>query len=168
MQKKGFIDVNYISAKIRFVYKSKRGTMYSFILKLQSLVHHEGSRYYMRPCCLFLSLSYNSRLVKRVRLESNWIVQNIFFFFLLDKDVTSCLVCKTLVNQIETTITDPTNEQAIADAVKGVCDLLFPNNMDNQNSCKAQIDNFIPVIVETIVNNFGNPDAICTALTLCP
>ena len=91
-----------------------------------------------------------------------------FFFFLLDKDVTSCLVCKTLVNQIETTITDPTNEQAIADAVKGVCDLLFPNNMDNQNSCKAQIDNFIPVIVETIVNNFGNPDAICTALTLCP
>ena len=69
--KKGFIDVNYISAKIRFVYKSKRGTMYSFILKLQSLVHHEGSRYYIRPCCLFLSLSYNSRLVKRVRLESN-------------------------------------------------------------------------------------------------
>ena len=90
------------------------------------------------------------------------------FLFLLDKDVTTCLLCKTLVTQIETTITDPSNEQAIADAVKGVCNLLFPNNMDNQNNCKAQIDNFLPMIVETIVTNFGNPDAICTALTLCP
>ena len=82
--------------------------------------------------------------------------------------MTSCLVCKTLVNQIETTITDPTNEQAIADAVKGVCDLLFPNNMDNQNNCKNTIDTYLPQIIDSLINNYGNPEAVCTSLNACP
>ena len=90
------------------------------------------------------------------------------FFILLEKDVTTCLLCKTLVTQVENQITDPTNEQAIADALKGGCDLLFPNNVETQNTCKALIDSFLPTIVETIINNFGNPEAICTALAQCP
>merc|ERR1712141_634685 len=82
-----------------------------------------------------------------------------------DRDVTTCLLCKVFIGQIDDTIIDPSNEQAVADALKGICGVLFPNDIDKQNNCKNVIDNSLPQIIETIVNDYGDPEAICTSLT---
>jgi len=85
-----------------------------------------------------------------------------------EKDAIPCLLCKTFIEQIDDSIIDPTNEEAVADALKEICGVLFPNDIDKQNNCKNVIDNALPQIIETIVNNYGDPNAICTSLTLCP
>ena len=49
-----------------------------------------------------------------------------------------------------------------------LCDYLYPANIDKQNNCKNVIDNSLPQIIETVVNNYGDVEKICTTLTLCP
>ena len=49
-----------------------------------------------------------------------------------------------------------------------LCDYLYPADIDKQNNCKNVIDNSLPQIIETVVNNYGDVEKICTTLTLCP
>ena len=56
----------------------------------------------------------------------------------------------------------------MADMLYPLCDYLYPADIDKQNNCKNVIDNSLPQIIETVVNNYGDVEKICTTLTLCP
>merc|ERR1711936_649747 len=85
-----------------------------------------------------------------------------------DKNETTCLVCKAFIGQIGDLIVDPSNEQAVADTLKQICDVLFPDNVDQQNNCKNTIDNSLPAIIEAIISNYVDPEALCTTFGACP
>lgn len=56
----------------------------------------------------------------------------------------------------------------VAEQLAKGCELVFPNNLDNQNNCKNMIIEYLPNIIDQIVAGVGNPTVVCTALTLCP
>merc|ERR1719510_865673 len=84
------------------------------------------------------------------------------------KNALTCTLCKSFITQVENAVTDPTNEANVANELKKVCEVIFPNNMDNQNNCKNTIDTYLPQIIDSLINNYGNPEAVCTSLSACP
>merc|ERR1711936_271766 len=77
----------------------------------------------------------------------------------------TCSLCKTVMELLDQYLTDTTNEQAIADALKEICALL-PSPLDTE--CDAMISEYTDDIIDLLVNEYLSPQQVCDALTLCP
>eukprot|EP00090_Calanus_glacialis_P013136 TRINITY_DN21764_c0_g1_i1.p2 TRINITY_DN21764_c0_g1~~TRINITY_DN21764_c0_g1_i1.p2 ORF type:complete len:105 (-),score=34.13 TRINITY_DN21764_c0_g1_i1:56-370(-) len=77
----------------------------------------------------------------------------------------TCSLCKTVMELLDQYITDTTNEEAIADALKEICALL-PAPLDAE--CDAMISEYTDDIIELLVNEYLSPQQVCDQLTLCP
>merc|ERR1711970_1611817 len=77
----------------------------------------------------------------------------------------TCSLCKTVMELLDQYLTDTTNEQAIADALKEICALL-PSPLDTE--CEAMISEYTDDIIDLLVNEYLSPQQVCDALTLCP
>merc|ERR1711892_804747 len=77
----------------------------------------------------------------------------------------TCSLCKTVMELLDQYLTDTTNEQAIADALKQICAAL-PSPLDAE--CDAMISEYTDDIIELLVNEYLSPQQVCDALSLCP
>eukprot|EP00092_Neocalanus_flemingeri_P018643 GFUD01020189.1.p1 GENE.GFUD01020189.1~~GFUD01020189.1.p1 ORF type:complete len:105 (+),score=37.65 GFUD01020189.1:31-345(+) len=77
----------------------------------------------------------------------------------------ACSLCKTVMELLDQYLTDTTNEEAIADALKQICAAL-PSPLDAE--CDAMISEYTDDIIELLVNEYLSPQQVCDALTLCP
>jgi len=71
----------------------------------------------------------------------------------------------TLMELLDETITDPTNEHQVAEFFDQICNLL-PSNV--QAECHALIMEYVDDIIELLVNEYMDPRDVCDAITLCP
>ena len=51
--------------------------------------------------------------------------------------------------------------------MEGICDVIL-NVPEDIQACKDTIDQLIPQLIEAIIRDWGNPDAICENVGLCP
>jgi hypothetical protein len=56
----------------------------------------------------------------------------------------------------------------IANAIKEVCGIVYPNNEDGKLRCEVMIEQYTPSIIELFVNSYLEPETFCTQLTMCP
>merc|ERR1719500_424944 len=80
------------------------------------------------------------------------------------KDSIQCTLCTTVMTALDSILVDPSNEQAVADALLAVC-ALIPSI---QAECEAMISEYLDDIIELIVNQYLQPAQICEAIGLCP
>jgi len=76
----------------------------------------------------------------------------------------TCSLCMTLMEVLDATITDPTNEEEVAEFLDQICSFL-PELL--QQECHALILEYTDDILELLVNQYLAPRDICAALTLC-
>merc|ERR1712215_54451 len=81
------------------------------------------------------------------------------------KNDLTCSLCKTVMELLDQYLTDTTNEQAIADALKQICAVL-PSPLDAE--CDAMIAEYTDDIIDLLVDEYLSPQRVCDALTLCP
>ena len=56
----------------------------------------------------------------------------------------------------------------IADAIKEVCVVIYPNDEEGRLRCEVMVEQYAPSIIELFVNTYLQPEPVCTLLTLCP
>ncbi len=56
----------------------------------------------------------------------------------------------------------------IANAIKEVCGIVYPNNEEGRLRCEVMIEQYTPSIIELFVNSYLQPEQFCTQLTMCP
>merc|ERR1711997_183300 len=84
------------------------------------------------------------------------------------KNEISCTSCKILVHAITNYITDPANEAALGDNLRQICSLLFANDPVTFGECDAWIVEYTDDIIELLVNQYLEPEQVCTAIEFCP
>merc|ERR1712087_704347 len=78
-----------------------------------------------------------------------------------EKNETTCTICKGFIAQINDLIVDPSNEQAVSDTLKQLCEALFADNIPALELCQNTIDASLPAIIEVILSN-SDPETVCT------
>merc|ERR1712008_28594 len=73
----------------------------------------------------------------------------------------TCSLCKTVMELLDQFLTDTTEEEAIADALKQICALL-PAPLDVE--CDAMIAEYTDDIIELLVNEYLSPQQVLTHL----
>lgn len=81
------------------------------------------------------------------------------------KNDLTCTLCMTLMEILDATITDPTNEEQVAEFLDQICNVL-PSSL--QIECHTLVTEYVDDIIELLVNQYLAPKDICDALTLCP
>merc|ERR1712200_134179 len=81
------------------------------------------------------------------------------------KNDLTCSVCMTLMELLDSTITDPTNEQQVAEFLDQICNFM-PDSLKPE--CHALIMEYTDDIIELLVNQYISPKQICDAISLCP
>ena len=84
------------------------------------------------------------------------------------KNDVSCTTCKILVHAITNFMTDPANEAALGDNLRQICSLLFANDPVTLGECDAWIVEYTDDIIELLVNQYLDPEQVCTAIEFCP
>merc|ERR1711956_114278 len=84
------------------------------------------------------------------------------------KNEVSCTTCKILVHAITNYMTDPANEAALGDSLRQICSLLFANDPTTFGECDAWIVEYTDDIIELLVNQYLDPEQVCTAIEFCP
>ena len=84
-----------------------------------------------------------------------------------EKNPTTCSICVSVITTIEETITDPENEALVTNALLEACKLLFPDEQQ-QADCINQVNIYFPDIIDTIVNDYANPQQVCELIAACP
>lgn len=77
-------------------------------------------------------------------------------------DSTSCVMCQTVMTQLENQLKDKTTQKEVVDTVKNVCHTL-PKKYDAE--CSKFIDSYATLIITLI--DTTPPKEICTHLSLC-
>lgn len=77
-------------------------------------------------------------------------------------DSTICVVCQTVMTQLEKELADKSTQKEIEDAVKNICHS-FPASFDKQ--CTKFIDNYATLIISLI--DTTPPKQICGQINLC-
>lgn len=77
-------------------------------------------------------------------------------------DSTLCVVCQTVMTQLEKELADKSTQKEIEDAVKNICHS-FPASFDKQ--CTKFIDNYATLIISLI--DTTPPKQICGQINLC-
>merc|ERR1712154_7529 len=70
----------------------------------------------------------------------------------------SCSLCKTVMELLDAYLTDPTSEQAVADALKQICSSFLPSPLDLE--CEVMIAEYTDDIIELIVNQYMDPSDV--------
>ena len=78
-----------------------------------------------------------------------------------------CESCKDLIIIIRNQLTDPKNEQAIADSLRKICTVIFPDDPTNFANCDTMIKEYTDDIIELLVNEYLDPFTVCSRLELC-
>merc|ERR1711971_1084222 len=84
------------------------------------------------------------------------------------KNEVSCTTCKILIHAITNYMTDPANEAALGDNLRQICSLLFANDPTTLGECDAWIVEYTDDIIELLVNQYLDPEQVCTAIEFCP
>jgi len=84
------------------------------------------------------------------------------------KNDVSCTTCKILVHAITNFMTDPANEATLGDNLRQICSLLFENDPVTLGECDAWIVEYTDDIIELLVNQYLDPEQVCTAIEFCP
>merc|ERR1711972_1313157 len=77
----------------------------------------------------------------------------------------SCALCMTLMEILDENITDPTNEQMVADFLDNIC-FLLPHPQEDE--CHTLISEYVDDILELLVNQYLAPQLVCDEIQLCP
>eukprot|EP00088_Acartia_fossae_P070080 TRINITY_DN9294_c0_g1_i1.p1 TRINITY_DN9294_c0_g1~~TRINITY_DN9294_c0_g1_i1.p1 ORF type:complete len:108 (-),score=16.67 TRINITY_DN9294_c0_g1_i1:4-327(-) len=77
----------------------------------------------------------------------------------------TCSLCMTLMEVLDATLTDPTNEEQVAIFLDQICAFL-PEALKSE--CDALILEYTDDIIELLVNQYLAPKDVCATLTLCP
>jgi len=87
----------------------------------------------------------------------------------LNKDYDfTCETCKIFMIVVKDTLENPSNEQAIADALRQVCSVIFPDDPVNFANCDTMIQEYTDDIIELLINQYLDPEAVCQFLNFCP
>ena len=73
-----------------------------------------------------------------------------------------------MVHAITNYMTDPANEAALGDNLRQICSLLFANDPVTFGECDAWIVEYTDDIIELLVNQYLEPEQVCTAIEFCP
>merc|ERR1712141_669001 len=84
-----------------------------------------------------------------------------------DYDFT-CETCKIFMIVVKDQLANPANEQAIADALRQVCSIIFPDDPVNFANCDTMIQEYTDDIIELLINQYLEPEAVCQFLNFCP
>lgn len=77
-------------------------------------------------------------------------------------DSTICVICQTVMTQLEKELADKKNQKEIEDAIKGVCNAM-PKSFNDE--CTKFIDNYATLIISLI--DTTPPKQICSQISLC-
>ncbi|XP_023322330.1 saposin-C [Eurytemora carolleeae] len=77
----------------------------------------------------------------------------------------SCSLCMAVMQLLDETITDPTNEQQVINFLDQICGFL---PVEIQAECHALIMEYVDDIIELLVNEYLAPADVCDAINLCP
>lgn len=77
-------------------------------------------------------------------------------------DSTACVLCQTVMTQLENELKDKSTQKEVEDAVKNICHSL-PQKYDAQ--CSKFIDNYATLIISLI--DTTPPKQICAQINLC-
>eukprot|EP00088_Acartia_fossae_P063247 TRINITY_DN7695_c1_g1_i1.p2 TRINITY_DN7695_c1_g1~~TRINITY_DN7695_c1_g1_i1.p2 ORF type:complete len:107 (+),score=13.45 TRINITY_DN7695_c1_g1_i1:31-351(+) len=80
-------------------------------------------------------------------------------------DSLTCTICKTVMQSIDDTIVDPSNEQAVEDLLNGICKSL---DSELEIICQEFVAEYTDDIIEMIVGQYLDPEAFCTTISACP
>merc|ERR1712156_840299 len=83
------------------------------------------------------------------------------------KNEVGCTACKILVHAIDNFMTDPGNEATLGDTLRQICSLLFANDPVTLGECDAWIVEYTDDIIELLVNQYLDPEQVCTAIEFC-
>merc|ERR1712020_669303 len=75
-----------------------------------------------------------------------------------EKNDFTCSLCQKIITEIE---------NQISEALAGICDAILHIPEDIM-ACKDIIEELIPEFINAIINNWGDHDAICKEIFLCP
>jgi len=89
-------------------------------------------------------------------------VQNVKLEIKVD-DPQTCLICETVIQYVETLVTENATVQEIDDALKKVCNFL-PDTMKTQ--CDNLVNEYSQLIIQYIVTQY-DPKKICTLIKVC-
>ena len=79
-----------------------------------------------------------------------------------------CEICKYLVNDIDEQLLDGATQDDIIAAVEKICGPLDSIIQGATHACELIIETQLPEIIDLIVNNQLDPQAVCHSLGLCP
>merc|ERR1719186_1224024 len=83
------------------------------------------------------------------------------------KNTIICLICEAVMNALDETLVDTTNEQAVADYLNSICNYLGDMGA-LETMCIEFITEYTDDIIEMIVGQFLEPEKVCTAIMACP
>jgi hypothetical protein len=81
----------------------------------------------------------------------------------------TCSICIDVMTDLDNFITSETTEQQIVDFAKELCHLLgslLGETIEAQ--CNAMFEENLPGIIDGIVNDQMNPQAVCESISMCP
>ena len=79
-----------------------------------------------------------------------------------------CEICKYLVNDIDEQLLDGATQDDIVAGVEKICGPLDSIIQGATHACQVIIETLLPEIIDLIVNNQLDPQAVCHSLGLCP
>lgn len=109
---------------------------------------------------LLLFLGFSDRVVS--------IIDPMHSSFQSARNDLSCTACQILIHAIDNVITDPSNENAVADTLKPICGLLFQADPATLANCEVMITEYVDDIIELLVNQYLKPEEVCMVLSFCP
>merc|ERR1739845_50916 len=77
----------------------------------------------------------------------------------------TCTICETIMTALDENITDPSNEQAVADFLAQICNYVGPNL---ESICLEFINEYTDDIIDQLVHNYLQPQQVCASIGACP
>merc|ERR1719290_980563 len=85
-----------------------------------------------------------------------------------DSNDLTCSICVDVVTDIDQFITEDTTIQQIMDFAKQLCAALGLILADMETECNRIMDEQLPAIIDNLVNEQLDPQAVCDAIGACP
>merc|ERR1719229_439984 len=85
-----------------------------------------------------------------------------------DSNDLTCSICVDVVTDIDQFITEDTTIQQIMDFAKQLCAALGLIHADMETECNRIMDEQLPAIIDNLVNEQLDPQAVCDAIGACP
>merc|ERR1712059_123300 len=79
-----------------------------------------------------------------------------------------CNVCVDVVTDLDEWITDDKTEQEIVEFVEQLCTALGSILPDLEATCIALIESQLPAIIDSLINDYVDPQEVCNSIGACP